>query len=237
MSDSRDMAQARRAKHGPAHGPVKICGIRDEQAVTAATGHGADWIGLVFFPKSPRFVAADSARLLAERAREAGAKAVGVFVDPDDDLLAHTVAFLDLIQLHGRESPTRVAAIRARWRRPVIKAIAVAERADLTRISDYESVADYLLFDAKAPPGAPLPGGRGKCFDWRLLQDLPAALRARSLLSGGLDPHNVSPALALLPGFGVDVSSGVEDKPGKKDPKRIAAFLAAVRQAREGRER
>ncbi len=237
MSESRDMTQALEAEDGPACGPVKICGIRGERALAAAVGHGADWVGLVFFPKSPRFVADTAARMLAERARRAGAKAVGVFVDPDDEQLARTAAFLDLIQLHGRESPARVAAIRARWRRPVIKAIAVAERADLAPVSDYEAVADYLLFDAKAPPGARLPGGRGARFDWRLLQGLPASLRVRSLLSGGLDPHNVSAALAVLPGFGVDVSSGVEDKPGEKNPERIAAFLAAVRKARKEAER
>ena len=119
----------------------------------------------------------------------------------------------------------------------MIKAIAVAEEADLARVPEYAPVADYLLFDAKAPPGARLPGGRGERFDWRLLAPLPRGLRARSLLSGGLDPDNVAAALALLPGFGVDVSSGVEDKPGEKNPERIAAFLTAVRRAREGPER
>ena len=233
MSESRKMAQTHRTEAGSVCGPVKICGIRGERALAAAAGQGADWVGLVFFPKSPRLVTAEMARLLAERARGAGVKAVGVFVDPDDEQLARTAAFLDLIQLHGCEPPARVAAIRARWKRPVIKAIAVAERADLAQVSDYESVADYLLFDAKAPPGARLPGGRGARFDWHLLKELPASLRARALLSGGLDAANVSAALALLPGFGVDVSSGVEDKPGEKNPAKIAAFLQAVRLARK----
>ncbi len=218
-------------------GPVKICGIRNGRALTAIAGRGADWIGLVFYAPSPRALRPEAARSLADAARRLGLKAVGVFVDPEDALLARTAAFLDLIQLHGRESPARVAAIRQRWRRPVIKAIAVADGADLARIPDYAPVADYLLFDAKAPPGARLPGGRGERFDWRLLKEVPASLRARSLLSGGLDPDNVGSALALLPGFGLDVSSGVEDKPGEKNPERIAAFLAAVRRARKGPER
>ncbi|RMF74435.1 MAG: phosphoribosylanthranilate isomerase [Alphaproteobacteria bacterium] len=215
-------------------GPVKICGIRDERALAAVADGGADWIGLVFFPPSPRALTAEAAMPLAERARRLGLKAVGVFVDPDDALLARTAPFLDLVQLHGRESPARVAAIRQRWQRPVIKAIAVAEGRDLMVVPDYAAVADHLLFDTKAPPDAVLPGGRGERFDWRLLQEVPASLRARSLLSGGLDPDNVGAALALLPGFGVDVSSGVEDKPGEKNPERMAAFLAAVRKARKG---
>ena len=230
------MAGRQQASRRPARaaGPVKICGIQTAEALAAAAAGGADWIGLVFFPPSPRALAPDEAAALAEEARRLGLEAVGVFVDPDDALLARTAPFLDRIQLHGHESPARAADVARRFARPVVKAIPVSAPGDLAQVQAYAAVAAHLLFDAKAPPGAALPGGRGARFDWSLLAGLPAALRSRALLSGGLDAGNVGAALALLPGFGVDVSSGVEDKPGEKNPAKIAAFLAAVRRAREG---
>ena len=208
---------------------VKVCGISTRAALAAAVDGGAAFVGLVFYPPSPRSVAvADAAALAA--AAPPRVERVGVFVDPDDSLLAEVVArvALSALQLHGRESPRRVRDIRARFGLPAIKAIPVADEDDLARADDYAGAADRLLFDARPPAGAPgaLPGGNGVAFDWRLM-----AARRRSgpwLLSGGLTPENVARAVAASGAPAVDVSSGVESAPGVKDPSRIAAFLAAV---------
>lgn len=210
---------------------VKICGLSTPETVEAALAAGADWIGLVHFPRSPRHVAFDQASHLSAQAR-GRAERVVLLVDPDDAVVRAAIEAVDpdLIQLHGRESPERVAAIRALAGRPVMKVIGVAARADLTAIPAYAGVADRILLDAKPPAGAALPGGNGHRFDWAILDgaDLPAG----TMLSGGLDAGNVGEALSRTGLGAVDVSSGVETAPGVKDPERIAAFVAAVRAAR-----
>ncbi len=208
---------------------VKICGLSTPDTLAAALEAGADWIGLVRFEKSPRHVGLDAARRLSEQAR-GRAERVVLLVDPDDAALDAAIAAIDpdLIQLHGSESPERVAAIRSLTGRPVMKALGIATRADLDRIPAYAG-ADRLLLDAKPPPGAALPGGNGRAFDWDLLAgaDLPAGW----MLSGGLDGSSVAAALARTGATSVDVSSGVESRPGVKDPERIAAFVSAARAA------
>ena len=210
---------------------VKICGLSTEATLTAALEAGADWIGLVHFARSPRHVTLAQAAALSVLAR-GRAERVLLLVDPDDVLVASAVAAADpdLIQLHGRESPERVAAIRAATGRPVMKALGIATRADLAALPAYAAVADRILLDAKAPADATLPGGNGRRFDWELLRgtDLPHG----TMLSGGLDAANVAEALMRTGLRAVDVSSGVESAPGTKDPSRIAAFVAAARAAR-----
>ncbi|MEE7489868.1 phosphoribosylanthranilate isomerase [Methylobacterium oryzae] len=210
---------------------VKICGLSTEATLTAALEAGADWIGLVHFPRSPRHVSLARAATLSALAR-GRAERVILLVDPDDALLAAAVeaAEPDLIQLHGSESPERVAAVRARTGRPVMKAIGVATAADLAAMPAYAAVADRILLDAKAPADAALPGGNGRRFDWEILRG--AALPPGTMLSGGLDSGNVADALARTGIGAVDVSSGVETAPGLKDPAKIAAFVAAARGAR-----
>ncbi len=210
---------------------IKICGLSTEETLDAALAAGVDWIGLVHFPRSPRHV--DLARAAALSARARGrAERVVLLVDPDDALLTRAVevADPDLIQLHGRENPERVSAIRTLTGRPVMKAIGVATAADLAPLAAYAAVADRILLDAKAPPEAILPGGNGRRFDWTILADLE--LPGGTMLSGGLDAANVAAALACTGLGAVDVSSGVESAPGVKDPERIAAFVAAARAAR-----
>ena len=212
---------------------VKICGLSTPETLAVALDGGADAIGLVRFPKSPRHVSLEQGRALSRMAR-GRAERVVLFVDPDDAEIAAAVEALapDLIQLHGRESPERVAAIRAATGRPVMKAVGIAEAADLARLAAYAGVADRILLDAKAPPGADLPGGNGRTFDWDLLAT--AVLPPDTMLSGGLTPDNVADALGRTRIAALDVSSGVESAPGRKDPERIAAFIAAVRRAAEG---
>lgn len=207
---------------------VKICGLSTEETLAAALEAGADWIGLVHFPRSPRHVALERARTLSAAAR-GRAERVVLLVDPDDALVAAAVEAVDpdLIQLHGRESPERVAAIRARTGRPVMKAVGVAGYEDLRLLAPYAAAADRLLLDAKAPPGAALPGGNGIAFDWDLLAGV--RLPAGTMLSGGLTPETVAEALRRSGVAAVDVSSGVETSPGRKDPDRIRAFVAAAR--------
>lgn len=210
---------------------VKICGLSTPETLEAALTAGADWIGLVHFPRSPRHVALDRAGELA-RLAEGRAGRVLLLVDPDDRLVTDAVAAVapDLIQLHGRESPERVAAIRALAGRPVMKAIGIAARADLDAVPAYASVADRILLDAKAPPGAVLPGGNGRAFDWSLIAG--TKLPDGWMLSGGLDAGSVGEALARTGARAVDVSSGVESAPGVKDPARIAEFVTAARASR-----
>lgn len=207
---------------------IKICGLSTLETLDAALDAGADWVGFVRFSRSPRHVELEAGRALSRRAKGRAGRVV-LLVDPDDHAVAAAVEAMapDLIQLHGRESPERVAAIRAATGLPVMKALGIAGSADLAAIPAYAAVADRILLDAKAPPGAALPGGNGVRFDWSILAgaDLPAGL----MLSGGLGPENVAEALARTGLRAVDVSSGVESAPGVKDPARIAAFVAAAR--------
>jgi phosphoribosylanthranilate isomerase len=209
---------------------VKICGLSTVATLEAALAAGADMVGLVFFARSPRFVGLDAAQKLAAQAR-GRAKIVALTVDADDETLAAIVAAAapDMLQLHGRETPARVAAIKRAFGRPAMKALGVSERSDFAHARDYEGVADWLLIDAKPPKDASRPGGNGRPFDWRLARDF--APRLPWLLSGGLDAGNVGEAIALSGATGVDVSSGVERAPGVKDEGKIAAFAAAARAA------
>ena len=209
---------------------AKICGLSTPETVAAALEGAAAFLGFNFFPASPRYVAPEDAALLARPARNR-AKIVAVTVDPDDAMLARlmTVFAPDLIQLHGRESPSRAAEIRRRTGAGLIKVLQVAEAGDLDPAKDFDGLVDHLMFDARTPPGAALPGGMGLRFDWTLLTG-----RRQSrpwFLAGGLDPWNVTEAIAQSRAPLVDVSSGVERGAGLKDPALIAAFLEAVRRA------
>ena len=207
---------------------VKICGVTRPEDVRAAVSAGARYVGFVFFPKSPRNLTLPQARALALDVPPGVAK-VALTVDATDDLLDDLLAFvpLDILQLHGHETPQRVADIRSRLGLPVMKAVGVAGPDDLAQLTEYGRVADQLLVDAKPAPGADLPGGNGLAFDWRLI----AGRRwpVPWMLAGGLTPDNVAQAIALTGARQVDVSSGVEAAPGAKDPDRIAAFAAAAR--------
>jgi phosphoribosylanthranilate isomerase len=211
---------------------AKICGLSTPEAVEAAVAGGASHVGLMFFEKSPRNVRPELAARLVEplRARSA-VKVVAVMVDPADAEVAEIVRLLkpDLIQLHGKESPERTAAVRAITGLAVIKAIGVRDSSDIAAALRYEDAADHLMFDAKAPEGADRPGGHGSSFDWTLLDGL--SLKRPWFLAGGLDPWNVADAVRLSRAPIVDVSSGVERGPGVKDPHLITAFLGAVRRA------
>src|SRR6202167_891058 len=209
---------------------VKICGLSTSEALDVALDAGADMVGFVFFPPSPRNLSFKAAAALESRVRGM-AKKVALTVDADDTLLSYVVDALgpDILQLHGNESPLRVAAIKAQFKLPVMKAIAVETKADLAAIARYAAVADHLLFDARAPREATRPGGLGKSFDWQLLENLDPGMPF--MLSGGLDAGNVGEALRIARAPGVDVSSGVERAPGKKDPDKIRAFVRAARLA------
>ncbi|HEX4410781.1 MAG TPA: phosphoribosylanthranilate isomerase [Xanthobacteraceae bacterium] len=209
---------------------VKICGLSTSEALDVALDAGADMVGFVFFPPSPRNISFKTAAFLESRVR-GQAKKVALSVDADDTHLSYVVDALgpDILQLHGSETPMRVTEIKARFKLPVMKAIAVETKEDLAAIARYAAVADYLLFDARAPREATRPGGLGKAFDWRLLQNLVSGLPY--MLSGGLDAGNVGEALHITRAPGVDVSSGVERAPGVKDPEKIRAFIRAAREA------
>jgi phosphoribosylanthranilate isomerase len=207
---------------------IKICGLKAPEALDAALEAGADMVGFVFFPASPRSVGYPAARVLGERVRGRAQK-VALFVDASDEALAASIEALepDLLQLHGAETPDRVAMVRERFRLPVMKALPIAQRSDLSAIARYDKVADRLIFDARAPRAATRPGGLGQRFDWRLLENLDTCVPF--MLSGGLAAGNVAQALRITRAGGVDVSSGVERSPGEKDPERIRAFIAAAR--------
>ncbi|MDJ0513971.1 MAG: phosphoribosylanthranilate isomerase [Methyloceanibacter sp.] len=204
---------------------VKICGVRTPAILDAAISAGADYVGLVFFEKSPRNLALASAAALAVSAR-GRAETVAVVVDPDDELVDRVAADVrpDVIQLHGSETPDRAAEIKARTGLAIFKAVPVSEPADVTAASLYEGVADQILFDAKAPAGAELPGGNGLSFDWTILDGACGPFA----LSGGLNAANVADAIRSSGATLVDVSSGVETAPGEKDPILIAEFIQAV---------
>lgn len=212
---------------------VKICGLSTPETLEAALAADADMVGLNFHPKSPRFVTREKARELAAIAR-GRTEIVALIVDFDARQAAELVAEVDpdWLQLHGRETPDQVAAIRAATGRRVMKALGVAGTADLATISAYAAVADCILLDAKPPKGAAYPGGHGRPFDWSVLADLDPGLPF--MLSGGLDPANVADAIAIARPAGVDVSSGVETAPGVKDIGLIRDFIAAARQAAKG---
>ena len=206
---------------------VKICGLRTVADVAAVAAAGAAYAGFVFFPKSPRNLTVAQARDLALAAPEGLAK-VALVVDAEDAVLDEIVARvpLDMLQLHGHESPDRVAEVRARYGLPVMKAVGVADEGDLAALFDYSTVADQILVDAKPPKGADLPGGNGLSFDWRLVAQR-RWLRPW-MLAGGLTAENVAEAVRLTQARQVDVSSGVESAPGVKDAARIAAFVRAA---------
>lgn len=208
---------------------AKICGLSSEAAVAAAVAGGAAYLGFVFYPPSPRAITAErAARLCA--AVPSGVGRVGLFVDADDDAMAAVLAEapIDLMQFHGGESPERVADAKTRFGRPVMKAIAIAGPEDVLAAARYEEVADLLLFDAK-PPRRPdaLPGGNGLAFDWALIAG--RSWRRPWMLSGGLTSQLLPEAVRISGAAAVDVSSGVESRPGEKDLGRIAAFLATAR--------
>jgi phosphoribosylanthranilate isomerase len=206
---------------------VKICGLNDAAGYDAAQQAGADYIGFVFYPPSPRAVTPVQAAALA--ARGGAARRVGLLVDAGDDEIAAILAALplDVLQLHGAETPARAAQLRRRFGLPVMKALGIAEAADLAQLADYAPVVDMFLLDAKPPPGATLPGGNAASFDWALLAG--HVVPRPWLLAGGLTPENVAEAIARSGAPGVDVSSGVERARGVKDPQRIRAFIQAAR--------
>lgn len=209
------------------HLDIKICGLKTPGAVAAALDGGASHAGFIFFPKSPRNVSPVDAGLLRHAAR-GRAKAVAVTVDASDESLDAIVAGMspDMLQLHGRETPARVADVKSRYGLPVIKALPVSVSADLEAVTAYLGVADRFLFDAKPPAGAELPGGNGVAFDWTVLTALGPDVDY--LLSGGLNAGNVGEALRLANPPGLDISSGVESAPGVKDVGLIRGFFEAV---------
>jgi phosphoribosylanthranilate isomerase len=209
---------------------VKICGLNSKEAAEAALAAKADFGGLVFFPKSPRHVSLDAARTLAGILR-GKVRIVALLVDPKDEDVAKVTAAAgpDLIQLHGNESPARVAEIATLTKRPVIKVLPIAEPEDVLAAHAYENAADYFLFDAKANAFATRPGGLGTAFDWQLLSG--RSFRRPWGVAGGLSPDNVARAIRIASPSFVDASSGVEDAPGKKSAEKIAAFVAAARNA------
>jgi phosphoribosylanthranilate isomerase len=212
---------------------VKICGLRTVADVAAAASAGAAYAGFVFFPKSPRHLTVEAARLLAHAAPEGLCK-VALVVDAGDaalDALVEAVP-LDMLQLHGHESPERVAEVKARYGLPVMKAMGVADEGDLAGLLEMSLAADQLLIDAKPPKGADLPGGNGLAFDWRLL--VGRKWLRPWMLAGGLTAENVAQAVRLTGARQVDVSSGVESAPGVKDAGRIAAFVEAAQGVKAG---
>ncbi len=209
---------------------VKICGLKTPETLDVALESGADLVGFVFFAPSPRNLGIEAARALGLRVKGRAGK-VALTVDASDEMLAGIIDALkpDMLQLHGTETPDRVVTVRTRFGLPVMKALPIAERKDLSPIRLYAKVADRLIFDARAPQDATRPGGLGRTFDWTLLKDIDA--RIPFMLSGGLDAGNVAEALAITRAPGVDVSSGVERAPGEKDPDKIRAFIRAARAA------
>jgi phosphoribosylanthranilate isomerase len=213
---------------------VKICGLKTPDTIAAAIEGGASHVGFIFFAKSPRYIEPVEAGRLREAVR-GRAQAVAVVVDADDAFLDAIVSEMqpDMLQLHGKETPERVAEVQARYSLPVMKAFSISEAVDLQKIEPYLGVADRFLFDAKPPKGSELPGGNGISFDWRLLQSLDPDLDY--LLSGGLNAENIGEALRLCNPPGIDISSGVESAPGVKDVAAIRAFFHAIEAARAGR--
>ena len=209
---------------------VKICGLKTPESVAAAVGAGASYVGFVFFPKSPRHLTYRQAAELAATVPE-GVTKVALTVNADDEALAKMLGEvpIDMLQLHGSETPERVAYIKERFGLPVMKAVGVADASDLPKLVEYATVADQLLVDAKPPKGSPLPGGNALAFDWHLIADMEWPIPW--MLAGGLTPDNVAKAVRLTGATMVDVSSGVESAPGVKDLDKIAAFVKAAKGA------
>ncbi len=209
---------------------VKICGLKTPESVAAAVDAGASYLGFVFFPKSPRHLTYRQAAELAATVPD-GVIKVALTVNADDEALAEMLGKVpfDMLQLHGSESPKRVAYIKERFGLPVMKAVGVADASDLPRLVEYATVADQLLVDAKPPKDSPLPGGNALAFDWRLIADMEWPIPW--MLAGGLTPDNVAKAVRLTGATMVDVSSGVESAPGVKDLDKIAAFVKAAKGA------
>ena len=209
---------------------IKICGLKTPEALDVALESGADQVGFVFFGPSPRHVGLEAARLLGQRAQGRAGK-VALTVNANDETLHAIIAALkpDMLQLHGTETSERVAVVRSHFGLPVMKALPISTRADLSPIRMYANVADRLLFDARPAQDDTRPGGLGKTFDWTLLAGLNAGVPF--MLSGGLDAGNVAEAIRIARPQGVDVSSGVERSPGEKDPDKIRAFIRAARAA------
>ena len=209
---------------------VKICGLSTPETLEAALDAGADMVGFVFFPPSPRHLEFDVARSLGRRVRNRAQK-VALTVDADTAFLRSVIEVLrpDILQLHGAESVAQVQTVQRVFGLRVMKALPIAIKADLERISHYAPVVDRLLFDARAPRDATRPGGLGNTFDWHLLETVQPGVPF--MLSGGLDADNVSEALRLTRASGIDVSSGVEREPGVKDPDKIIAFVQVARAA------
>ena len=211
---------------------VKICGLSTRETLDVALLAGADMVGFVFFPPSPRHIGLEAARELGKQAKGRATR-VALTVDADDATLANIVEALapDILQLHGKESVARLRDIKQTFGLPVMKALPVETAADLAALPGYAAVADRILFDARAPREATRPGGLGAVFDWRLLAKLDLALPY--MVSGGLSADNVAEAVRVTRAGGVDVSSGVEATPGVKDPEMIRAFIRAARATEE----
>jgi phosphoribosylanthranilate isomerase len=211
---------------------VKICGLSARETLETALDAGADMVGFVFFPPSPRHVSLETGRDLGRQVKQRALK-VALTVDADDAMLDNIMDALspDIFQLHGQESVARLRDIRQKFGRPVMKAVPVATSADLAVLPGYAAVADRILFDARAPKDATRPGGLGAPFDWHLLENLELVLPY--MVSGGLHVGNVAEAVRLTRAGGVDVSSGVESAPGVKDPELIKAFIRAARATQE----
>jgi phosphoribosylanthranilate isomerase len=211
---------------------VKICGLSTRETLDVALDAGADMVGFVFFPPSPRHVSLEMARELGKQAKRRASK-VALTVDADDATLSNIVETLqpDLLQLHGKETVARLRDIKQKFGLPVMKAIAVETAADLAGLPGYADVADRILFDARAPKEATRPGGLGAVFDWHVLEQLE--LQLPFMVSGGLHADNVAEAVRVTRPGGVDVSSGVERTPGHKDPEMIRAFIRAARTTEE----
>jgi phosphoribosylanthranilate isomerase len=214
---------------------VKICGLSTRETLDAALDAGADMVGFVFFPPSPRHLGLEAARELGKRAGRRALK-VALTVDADDLTLGNIVEALrpDLLQLHGKETVARLRDIKQAFGLPVMKAMAVETSADLAMLPGYAAVADRILFDARPPKGATRPGGLGEVFDWHLLENLD--LKLPFMVSGGLHADNVAEAIRVTCAGGVDVSSGVERAPGIKDVEMIRAFIRAARASQELQE-
>lgn len=211
---------------------VKICGLSTRETLETALDAGADMVGFVFFPPSPRHVSLETGRDLGRQVKRR-ALTVALTVDADDATLGNIMDALspDIFQLHGKESVARLRDIKQKFGRPVMKAVPVATSADLAVLPGYAAVADRILFDARAPKDATRPGGLGAPFDWHLLENLD--LRLPYMVSGGLHVDNVAEALRVTGAGGADVSSGVESAPGVKDPELIKAFIRAARATQE----
>ena len=211
---------------------VKICGLSTRETLEAALDAGADMVGFVFFPPSPRHLSLEAARDLGRQVKRRALK-VALTVDADNATLDNIIDVLspDILQLHGKESIARLRDIKQKFNRPVMKAVPVETKADLVALPGYAAVADRILFDARPPKDATRPGGLGTPFDWHLLENLD--LNVPFMVSGGLHAGNVAEAVRVTRASGVDVSSGVESAPGVKDPELIKAFIRAARATQE----